>query len=56
MTSKVSKKRQIVTLILDANLLQGTFSWKDENLSISASISGSDLDGSVLYLGMMGDL
>ena len=50
------KKRQIVTLILDANLLKGTFSGKDENLSISASISGSGLDGYVLYLDMTGDL
>ena len=53
---RVVKKRQIVTLILDANLLKGTFSGKDENLSISASISGSGLDGYVLYLGMFGDL
>ena len=50
------KKRQNDTLVLDADVLNGTVGEKDENLSVSATISVSDLKGTVSYLGITGDL
>ena len=50
------KKRQNGTLVLDADHLNGTVAEKDENLSVSTTISGSDLKGAVSYLEMAGDL